>query len=89
MTHILSAFPRRRRDVLAGLTAGTAWLTLRPAAAGEGDRIVALGGAVTDTGRGSGLGFNVNVPFSAGVGDEATARGWTDGAPPCPWARSA
>ena len=27
-------------------------------------------GAVTDTGRGSGLGFNVNVPFSAGVGDE-------------------
>ena len=27
-------------------------------------------GALTDTGRGDGLGFNVNVPFSAGVGDE-------------------
>lgn len=27
-------------------------------------------GAVTDTGRGDGLGFTVNVPFSAGVGDE-------------------
>jgi acetoin utilization deacetylase AcuC-like enzyme len=27
-------------------------------------------GAVTDTGRGDGLGFNVNVPFSAGIGDE-------------------
>jgi len=27
-------------------------------------------GAVTDIGRGAGLGFNVNVPFSAGVGDE-------------------
>ena len=30
-------------------------------------------GAVTDTGRGDGLGFNVNVPFSAGVGDEGYA----------------
>jgi acetoin utilization deacetylase AcuC-like enzyme len=30
-------------------------------------------GAVTDTGRGPGLGFNVNVPFSAGVGDEGYA----------------
>jgi acetoin utilization deacetylase AcuC-like enzyme len=30
-------------------------------------------GAVSDTGRGSGLGFNVNVPFSAGVGDEGYA----------------
>jgi acetoin utilization deacetylase AcuC-like enzyme len=30
-------------------------------------------GAVTDTGRGAGLGFNVNVPFSAGVGDEGYA----------------
>jgi acetoin utilization deacetylase AcuC-like enzyme len=27
-------------------------------------------GAVTDIGRGPGLGFNINVPFSAGVGDE-------------------
>ena len=27
-------------------------------------------GAVTDVGRGPGLGYNVNVPFSAGVGDE-------------------
>ena len=27
-------------------------------------------GAVTDVGRGPGLGFNVNVPFGAGVGDE-------------------
>jgi len=31
-------------------------------------------GAVTDTGRGSGLGFNVNVPFGAGVGDEGYVR---------------
>ena len=30
-------------------------------------------GAVTDTGRGDGPGFNVNVPFSAGVGDEGYA----------------
>lgn len=27
-------------------------------------------GAATDLGRGAGLGFNVNVPFSAGVGDD-------------------